>query len=178
MWQPQLSLRRCVKLLLPTSQLSTPAHWGDNFTPFYFHLKLMPHFLATLYIANSMRGIHELLLICRQGYPVIMPRTKRQCMKWHWFLCLGVGFFGFGRAVFVLGFRVLAFCHWRFVPRSQKVMYELFVTLYALLHASHFIQSVFASQNDKICHLQQNTPKPKHRIQSVFTDTVTSSLIT
>ena len=84
-------------------------------------LELMPQFLATLYIANSMKGIHRLLLICRQWYPVIMPRTKHQCMKSHWFLCLGVGFFGFGRAIFVLGFRVLAVCHWLFVPRSQTV---------------------------------------------------------
>ena len=151
MWQPQLSLRGCVKLLQSTSQLSTPAHWGDNFILFYFHPEHMPYFLATLYIANSMRGIHELLLICRQGYPVKMPRTKRQCMKWHWFLCLGVGFFGFGRAVFVLGFRVLAFCHWRFVLRSQKVY--VWIICYPLCSTSritHFIQLVFASQHDTL----------------------------
>ena len=33
---------------------------------------------------------------------------------------LGVGVLGLGRAFFVLGFQVLAFCHWRFVLRSNN----------------------------------------------------------
>ena len=49
-----------------------------------------------------------------------MPRTKCQCMKYHWFLCLGVGVLGLGKAFIVLGFGVFAFCHWRFVPRSSS----------------------------------------------------------
>ena len=48
-------------------------------------------------------------------YRVIMPRTKRQCMKCHWLLCFG----GFGSAFFVVWFRVLVFCNWRFVPRLK-----------------------------------------------------------
>ena len=31
--------------------------------------------------------------------------------------------FGVGRAFFVFGFLAMAFCHWRFVPRSKKPMH-------------------------------------------------------
>ena len=37
-----------------------------------------------------------------------IPQTKRQCMKCHWLLFLGVGVLGPGRAYFELGFWVLA----------------------------------------------------------------------
>ena len=33
------------------------------------------------------------------------------------------GVFGLGRAFFVLGFRAMAFCHWRFVPRSSFTLF-------------------------------------------------------
>ena len=94
----------------------------------------MPHFLVTIYIPDSMKGIHGLLLICRQWYSVKMPGTKRQCMKCHWFWCLGVMVLGFGRAFSVLPFRALAFCHWRFVPRSQTVY--LWIICYPLCSTS------------------------------------------
>ena len=51
-----------------------------------------------------------------------MPRTKRQCMKCH-SLIFVFGVLGLGRAFFVLGFWVLAFCHWRFVLRSLSSSY-------------------------------------------------------
>ena len=63
-----------------------------------------------------MRGKVEAMALC--SYPVWMPRTKRQCMKYHWLLCLGVGVLRLERAFSVLGFWVLAFGHWHFVPRS------------------------------------------------------------
>ena len=49
-------------------------------------------------------------------YAVWTPQTKRQCMICHWIMCFGD--LGLGRAHFVLGFRAMAFCHWRFVLRS------------------------------------------------------------
>ena len=52
-------------------------------------------------------------LVLLDGYPVWMPRTKRQCMKCLWFMCLGLG-----QAYFVLGFWAMTFCYWCFVPRS------------------------------------------------------------
>ena len=36
--------------------------------------------------------------------PVWMPRTKRQCMKCHWFMCLGVGVWGWGEHFLYWGF--------------------------------------------------------------------------
>ena len=47
---------------------------------------------------------------------VIIPGTKRLCVKCHWFLCLG-----FWGALLVLGFWNLAFCHWRLVLRSPYI---------------------------------------------------------
>ena len=41
---------------------------------------------------------------------------------------LGVGVLGLGGAFLLLGFWAMAFCHWRFVPRSKSVVYtELLV---------------------------------------------------
>ena len=50
-------------------------------------------------------------------FPVCMPQTKRQCIKRHWFMGLGVGVLVLGLLFFVFAFSVMAFCHWRFVPR-------------------------------------------------------------
>ena len=40
-------------------------------------------------------------------------------VKCHWFMCLGLGVLGLGEHFFVLEFSTMAFCHWRFVPRSR-----------------------------------------------------------
>ena len=47
---------------------------------------------------------------CKNRYPVWMPRTKRQCIKCHWFMCLGFWgwgehflYWGFGQWHFVIG---------------------------------------------------------------------------
>ena len=58
----------------------------------------------------------QFLQASAQRYTVITPWTKRQCMKCHWFLCVGYGGLGFEESIF--GFGVVACCHWRFVPRS------------------------------------------------------------
>ena len=43
--------------------------------------------------------------------------TKRQCMKCHWFLCLG--FWGWGEH-FCIGLWVFVLCNWCFVPRFSQ----------------------------------------------------------
>ena len=60
-------------------------------------------------------GSGQKVITRSQWYPVWMPRKKRQSMKCHWLLCLGVGVLGLGEAFFCIGvlgvdILTLAFC--------------------------------------------------------------------
>ena len=63
----------------------------------YFHL------MALIYSAahSEVNALNDGIRSECHGYSVWMPRTKLQCMKCHWLLCLG---FGIGEIIFVLVF--------------------------------------------------------------------------
>ena len=63
----------------------------------YFHL------MALIYSAahSEVNALNDGIRSECHGYSVWMPRTKLQCMKCQWLLCLG---FGIGEIIFVLVF--------------------------------------------------------------------------
>ena len=91
---------------------------GPSFSLTYAMFCMFRQFLRSNFYSQA--GIHYYThwihqdqnddLIPFLWYSVWMPRTKPQCMKCH----LLMFYFGFG----VGSLFVLAFCHWRFVPRS------------------------------------------------------------
>ena len=99
------------------------------------------------------RGASWGIITCRKsnisgGYPVIMPRTKHQWMKCHWFLCFGFGGWGFGveESIFcigVLGVGVLSRDHIRwhaiFSGRAEIITIYFLWTWLHLLHINPLV---------------------------------------